>query len=89
MTEWKEEHCSQQPAEVEAIADGFLLQRRNIRSVVHDADEDAGTEAYTEWVCESREITITEYQLQHKAEMAEMNEAIDDLTVSILMGGLF
>lgn len=89
MTEWKEEHCSQQPAEVEAIADGFLIQRRNIKKVVHEADEAAGTEAYTEWVCTSREITITEYQLQHKAEMAEMNEAIDDLTVSILTGGLF
>ena len=88
MTEWKEEHCSQQPAEIEAIAVGFLIQRRNIRKVVHSEDPDTGTGRYDEWVCESRQISITEYQMQNKDELMAMNEAIDDLTVSILTGGM-
>ena len=88
MTEWKEEHCSQQPAEIEAIADGFLSQRRNIREVVHNEDPDAEAGRYSEWVCESRQISIAEYQMLNKEELTAMNEAIDDLTVSILTGGM-
>lgn len=82
MTEWKEEHCSQRPSEFEVIADGFLIQRKDIREELQEENEVPG------WVCQSREISLAEYQLQQKEELAAINEAIDDLTVSILTGGM-
>ena len=82
MTEWKEEHCSQRPSEFEVIADGFLIQRKDIHEELQEENEVPG------WVCQSREISLAEYQLQQKEELAAINEAIDDLTVSILTGGM-
>ena len=52
MKQWSEEHCAQRPDELQAIAPGLFMQRRGIREVTHEADETAGTEAYTEFVCE-------------------------------------
>jgi len=50
MKQWSEEHCAQRPDELQAIAPGLFMQRRGIREVTHEADETAGTEAYTEFV---------------------------------------
>ena len=33
MTEWTKESCSSQPPEVQAIAPGLLMQRRDIQKV--------------------------------------------------------
>ena len=59
MKEWKIEHCSERPLELQVIAPGIYMQRRNIRQVEHEATE--GMEAYTDWECECREITFEEY----------------------------
>lgn len=59
MTDWKVEHCSSQPAELQTIAPGKYIQRRNIQEITHEAMD--GMEAFTDWQCESREITVDEY----------------------------
>ena len=37
MKQWKEERCSTQPEELELIAPGVYMQRRNIEVVEHEA----------------------------------------------------
>lgn len=86
MTEWVVEHCSSQPAEIDTISPGFLIQRQNIHEVKHAADKDNGNGEYSEWVCECRKISVAEYQLQHEEELKSLNDAVDDLTVAALGG---
>lgn len=81
MTDWTEERCSSQPDEVQAISSGKIIQRRNIEKVDHA--EENGMPAYTEYVCESRKMTVAEYAML-KAE--EQDAAIDDLTIASLGG---
>ena len=49
MKQWKEERCSTQPEELELIAPGVYMQRRNIEVVEHEATEEMA--AYTDYVC--------------------------------------
>ncbi len=58
MKDWTQERCSERPAELQVIAPGLFMQRRSIQKVEHEADETAGLEAYTEYVCESRELEV-------------------------------
>ena len=55
MKEWTKERCSEEPQELQLVADGIYIQRKNIEEVKHEATE--GMEAYTDWECDSREIT--------------------------------
>lgn len=59
MTNWKTELCSTQPLELEVIAPGLYMQRKNIHSVEHEATDIMP--AYVGWECESREISVEEY----------------------------
>lgn len=88
MTEWKEEHCSQQPDELQIIAPGLYIQRKDIAKVSHEADETAGTEAYTEYVCQSREITVSEYEMLQSIEEIDTNAAIDAYTEQLIEEGV-
>ena len=75
MKQWKEEHCTLEPAELEAIGKDLLIQRRN-----------------TEFVCESREITVAEYEMLKSVEEIDttkaVNTAIDEYTLSLMEGGV-
>ena len=73
MTEWRTEYCSEQPSELQVIGKELYIQRRNIHQVTHEATE--GSEAYTDWECESREITFTEYHQWKTDEAVKKNEA--------------
>lgn len=53
MKEWTKERCSEEPQELQLVADGIYIQRKNIKKVQHEATE--GMEAYTDWECDSRE----------------------------------
>ena len=88
MNEWKEERCASQPDELQVVANGIYIQRRNIREVSHEADEDSGMEAYTEWVCESREISVSDYQMLKSIEEINTDAAIDAYTESLIEGGV-
>ena len=47
MKEWTKERCSEEPQELQLVADGIYIQRKNIEKVQHEATE--GMEAYTDW----------------------------------------
>lgn len=64
------------------------MQRRNIKKVEHEADEEAGTESYAEWVCESREITVSEYEMLKSIEEIDTTQAIDAYTLQLIEEGL-
>ena len=86
MKQWKEEHCSTQPKELEVIADGVLMQRRNIEAVEHEAAEEM--EAYTDYVCESREITVSEYEMLKSIEGINTDKAIEEYTLQLMEEGV-
>ena len=88
MKAWKEERCSSQPNELQDIGGGLLIERRNIREVEHPADRKSGTPAYTEWVCESREIEQSEYQMLKSIEEIDNQEAIDAYTNQLIEEGV-
>ena len=86
MKQWKEERCSTQPKELEVIADGVLMQRRNIEAVEHEATEEMA--AYTDYVCESREITVSEYEMLKSIEGINTDRAIDEYTAQLIKEGI-
>lgn len=88
MKDWTQERCSSRPDELQVIAPGLFIQRRNIKEVSHEADEEAGTEAYTEYVCESREITESEYAMLGSIEQINTDKAIDAYTLQLMEEGV-
>ncbi len=88
MKDWTRERCSGRPEELQVIAPGLFMQRRNIEKVEHEADEAAGTEAFTEYVCESREITESEYAMLGSIEQINTDKAIDEYTLRLMEEGV-
>lgn len=88
MKQWGREHCSRRPEELQAVAPGLYMQRRNIQKVEHEADEMAGLDAYTEYVCESREITESEYAMLESIEQISTEKAIDAFTMQLIEEGV-
>ncbi len=88
MKQWSEEHCAGRPEKLQTIAPGLYIQRRNIKEVQHEADEVAGTDAYTEFVCESREITESEYAMLESIEQISTEKAIDAFTMQLIEEGV-
>lgn len=86
MKQWKEERCSTQPKELEVIADGVLMQRRNIEAVEHEATEEMA--AYTDYACESREITVSEYEMLKSIEGINTDKAIEEYTLQLMEEGV-
>lgn len=85
MKEWKEEKCAERPLELQPIADGVYMQRRNITQVNHEATDDI--EAYTDWECECREITVAEYEMLKSIEEIDNAKAIDEYTMQLIEEG--
>lgn len=88
MTEWTKESCSEQPAELQIIAPGLYIQRKDITKVEHGADEIAGTEAFTEYECLSREITVSEYEMLQSITEIDSSKAIDEYTMQLIEEGV-
>lgn len=88
MKEWKQEICATQPDELQLISPNTYIERRNIEEVEHEADEVTGMEAYTDWKCESREISVSEYQMLKSIEAIDTAEAIDSYTLQLMEEGL-
>lgn len=86
MKQWKEERCSTQPKELEVIAPGVFMQRRNIKSVEHEATEEMA--AYTDYVCECREITESEYEMLKSIESINTDRAIEEYTLQLMEEGV-
>lgn len=86
MKQWTEEHCSEQPSELQLISSDTYIQRKDIEEVSHEEQE--GTPAYTEWVCQSREISVSEYNMLQSIKEIKTNETIDNYTVQLMEEGV-
>ena len=86
MTEWKKERCSNRPDEIQVIAPGVYIQRKDIAEVTHPSTE---TEPeYTDFECMSREITVSEYEMLRSIEEIDTTEAIDAYTMQLIEEGV-
>lgn len=88
MKAWKEEHCAQRPNELQLIAPDTYIQRRNIEEVEHEADEEAGIEAYTDYKCESRTLSVSEYEMIKSITDYDAQAAIDEYTEQLVEEGV-
>lgn len=86
MKQWTEEHCSEQPSELQLISSDTYIQRKNIKEVSHE--EQGGTPAYTEWVCQSREIGVSEYEMLKSIEQIDKQKSIDSYTIQLVEEGV-
>ena len=76
MKEWTKERCSEEPQELQLVADGIYTYFTE------------GMEAYTDWECDSREITVSEYQMLESIKQINTDKAIDDYTAQLIEEGL-
>ena len=88
MKAWKMERCSEQPETLQDIGGGLFMERRNIKQDGHEADEETGMEAYTDYVCECREVTQDEYNMLRNIEAIDTTAAIDAYTMTLVEEGL-
>lgn len=90
MKQWAKEISPQKPAELQLIAPNLFIQRRNIVEQEHEEQE--GQPAYTDFVCESREITESELAMLQSVEEIQtdkaVSSAIDEYTMQLMEGGL-
>lgn len=87
MKQWKEERLASRPEELQLIAQPDLyIQRRNIREEHHD--ETDNMPEYTDYVCDSREITESELAMLESIEEIDTNKAIDEYTLQLMEGGV-
>lgn len=90
MKQWTQERSASRPAELQLVAPDTYIQRRNIQPEEHEATEQAA--AYTDFVCESREINVGEYEMLKSIEEIRTDEAvsaaIDEYTMQLMEGGL-
>ena len=90
MKQWTKERSASRPAVLQLVAPDTYIQRRNIQQEEHAATEEAA--AYTDYVCESREIPVSEYEMLKSIEEIRTEEAvtaaIDEYTMQLMEGGL-
>lgn len=77
------------PLEIEKVGKDLFIIRKDIKEVEHEADPEAGTDAYTSWEAESEIITGTELTLMKQAEAEERQSLAEDaiLELAELIGG--
>lgn len=68
------------------MAPNLYIQRRNIEQQEHE--ERDGMAAYTDYACESREITESEYEMLKSIEEISTEKAIDEYTLQLMEGGI-
>ena len=90
MKQWTQERSASRPVELQLVAPDTFIQRRNIQPEEHEATDQAA--AYTDFVCESREISVGEYEMLKSIEAIKTDEAvtaaIDEYTMQLMEGGL-
>ena len=90
MKQWTEERCAERPEELQLVAPNIFIQRRNITEQ-HHVEKD-GMEKFTDFVCESREITESELAMLQSFEEIqtekEVENAIDKYTAELIQEGV-
>lgn len=83
MTNWTQERCQELPAELELVGKDLYIQRRNIEYF-----EDKGDTPAHGYVCESRFISISEYNMFVEIEAIDTAKAIDDYNMQLIEDGI-
>lgn len=86
MKQWTEERCEVRPEALQLVGPDLYIQRRNITEQAHE--EKDGMAAYTDFVCESREITVSEYEMLKSIEEIDTSQAIDEYTLQLMEEGV-
>lgn len=90
MTEWRKERCSERPDDLQLIAPGLYMERKNIRESWHEGDDMEGP--YMEYECECREISVSEYEMLKNIEEIKTGDAvaaaIDEYTLQLMEEGV-
>lgn len=86
MKSWVTEICSSKPEELQVIGPETYIERRNITAVEHP--EQDGIPAYTDYQCESREISFSEYQMLASITEIDNSKAIDEYTMQLIEQGV-
>lgn len=90
MKQWTEERCAEKPKELQLVAPNLFIQRRNITEQHHE--EKDGQPEFTDFVCESREITESEIAILQSVEEIQteksVTEAIDQYTLQLMEEGV-
>lgn len=81
---WKKEINSVLPDELQEIGAGLYMERKNIVAVTKERDG----ETYECFESDSREISITDYNMIKSIEEIETDKAIDDYTMQLIEEGL-
>lgn len=84
MTSWTQDICSEKPEELTMASPTSYIQRRNI----HSEEVNMGEESCTQWISESRIISIDEYNLLESIKEIKVDEAIDNYTLQLIEEGL-
>ena len=84
MTSWTQDICTEKPEELTYASPTSYIQRRNIHSEEVTMDDTS----YTQWVSESRIISIDEYNLLESIKEIKTDEAIDNYTLQLIEEGL-
>lgn len=71
---------------MQLVAPNLYIQRRNITEQEHEARDDMA--AYTDFVCESREIAESEYEMLKSIEEISTEKAIDEYTLQLMEEGV-
>ncbi len=87
MKQWQTERCAEEPQALQVVGPDLLIQRRNIHEVTHQPTTE-GEEAYTDYECESREITVSEYETLKSIEEIDTSKALDDYTMQLIEEGV-
>ena len=66
------ERCAQKPQELQLVEPNVYIQRKDIVAVEHEATGDEP--AYTDYECQSREITVSEYQMLQSIEQIQQRK---------------
>lgn len=86
MQAWKKEVSASKPAELELVATETYIQRKDITEVQHEKTEDR--DAYTDYECMSREISVSDYNMLQAIEQISTDKALEAYTLQLMEEGV-
>lgn len=85
MQDWKKEVSAHQPSPLEIVAPDTYIQRKDITEVQHEKTENR--DAYTDYECMSREISVSDYNMLKSIEQINTDKAIEEYTLKLMEEG--
>lgn len=85
MQAWKKEISASEPLPLEIVAPDTYIQRKDIVAVEHEKTEER--DAYTDYECMSREISVSDYHMLESIEQISTDKAIEEYTLQLMQEG--